>query len=96
VDNIADCVERSKKVLMVFFNPFVLSQWCQFELTYCLRHVMDYDDVLVVVCVDDVVSREMTTATRAVLKTTTYIQWEEFDDGVDGTSSPGSGRDSTP
>jgi hypothetical protein len=31
VDNISDCVERSK-ILMVFSKDFVRSQWCQFEL----------------------------------------------------------------
>jgi hypothetical protein len=82
VDNIAQCVERSKKVMMVFSRHFVRSQWCQFELTYCLRHVMDYDDVLIIVCVDDVVSTEMTSAMMAVLKTTTYIQWAEHRDAA--------------
>jgi hypothetical protein len=44
VDNIARYVERSKKVMMVFSKNFVRSEWCQFELTYCLTHVMDYDE----------------------------------------------------
>ena len=83
VDNIADCVESSKKILMVFSKDFVSSQWCQFELTYCLHHVMDYDDALVIVCLDDVTSRDMTTAMMAVLKTTTYIQWAELDEAVE-------------
>ncbi|KAL8621537.1 hypothetical protein ACOMHN_026209 [Nucella lapillus] len=48
---------------------------CQFELSLCLTHVMDYDDALIVVCVDDVLSHDMTSVMRAVLKTTTYIQW---------------------
>ena len=77
VDNIVDCVHSSKKVLMVFSRHFVLSQWCQFELAFCLKHVMDYDDALIVVCVDDVASRQMTPAMMAVLKTTTYLQWGE-------------------
>ena len=83
VDNIAECVESSKKILMVFSKDFVHSQWCQFELTYCLHHVMDHDDALIVVCVDDVASRDMTTAMMAVLKTTTYIQWAELDEAVE-------------
>jgi hypothetical protein len=82
VDNIAECVERSKKVMMVFSRHFVRSQWCQFELTYCLRHVMDYDDALIIVCKDDVASGEMTSAMMAVMKTTTYIQWVGQDDAV--------------
>jgi toll-like receptor 13 len=82
VDNIAHCVNRRKKIIMVFSNHFKRSQWCQFELNYCLRHVMEYDDALIVLCVDDVTSREMTTAMMAVLKVTTYIQWAEFRDAV--------------
>ena len=83
LDNIADCVQSSKKILMVFSRDFVRSQWCQFELTFCLRHAMDHDDSLIIVCVDDVASRDMTTAMMAVMKTTTYIQWAEFRDAVD-------------
>ncbi|XP_070180953.1 toll-like receptor 13 [Littorina saxatilis] len=75
VDNIADCVERSKKVMMLFSSSFVQSQWCQFELSLCLTHVLDYDDALIIVCLDDVPSRDLTAAMMAVLKTTTYIQW---------------------
>ena len=62
---------------MVFSRSFVASPWCQFELTYCLSHVMDTDDVMLITCIDDVTSRAMTPAMMAVLKTTTYIQWED-------------------
>nr|KAG5693290.1 hypothetical protein BaRGS_011611 [Batillaria attramentaria] len=80
VNNIADCAEASKKVLMVFSTNFALSQWCQFELNYCLRHVMDYDDALVVVMLHDVPARDLTTAMMAVMKTTTYIEWDDTPD----------------
>ena len=82
VDNICDCVETSKKVLVVFSKHFCRSQWCQFELQFCLNHVIDFDDALVVTCLDDVGSRDLTTAMMAVLKTTTYIQWEEHPDAI--------------
>ncbi|KAL8611671.1 hypothetical protein ACOMHN_012894 [Nucella lapillus] len=82
VDNIVQCVDGSKKILMVFSQHFVRSQWCQFELALCLSHVMDNDDALIIVCVDDVTSRQMSSAMMAVLKTTTYIQWREEEDAV--------------
>ena len=75
VDNIVDCVQSSKKALMVFSTSFAHSQWCQFELALCLRHVMDYDDDLLVVCLHDVASRNLTSTMMAVYKTTTIIQW---------------------
>nr|KAG5700708.1 hypothetical protein BaRGS_029073 [Batillaria attramentaria] len=72
VDNIADCVESSKKVMMVFSSDFAKSPWCQFELTLCLTHVMDHDDALVITCLHDIPSRDLTPAMMAVMKTTTY------------------------
>ncbi|XP_070204893.1 toll-like receptor 2 type-2 [Littorina saxatilis] len=77
VDNIVDCVQSSKKVMMVFSRHFVSSQWCQFELALCLRHVIETDDALIVTCLDDMTSLDVTSTMVAVLKTTTYIQWDE-------------------
>jgi toll-like receptor 13 len=82
VDNITDCVQRSKKIMMVFSRHFKRSQWCQFELAFCLTHVMDYDDALIIVCLDDITSYELTSSMMAVLKTTTYIQWNRHPDAV--------------
>nr|KAG5711249.1 hypothetical protein BaRGS_005946 [Batillaria attramentaria] len=36
VDNIVECVESSKKIMMLFSIDFAKSPWCQFELTLCL------------------------------------------------------------
>jgi toll-like receptor 13 len=82
VDNISDCVQSSKKIMMVFSRHFKRSQWCQFELAYCLTHVMDYDDALIIVSLDDLTSYELTSTMMAVLKTTTYIQWNRHPDAV--------------
>nr|KAG5696804.1 hypothetical protein BaRGS_012827 [Batillaria attramentaria] len=80
VDNIEETLQTSKKVLMVFSTDFARSQWCQFELTLCLSHVMDYDDALLVVLLHDVPAHDMTSAMMAVLRTTTYIEWGEGPD----------------
>ena len=77
VDNISDCVSDSDRVLTVFSPHFARSQWCQFELSLCQRHVMDNDDVLMTVCVEDVRPREWTSGMMAILRTSTYIQWSE-------------------
>jgi hypothetical protein len=44
---------------------------------------MDCEDALIIMCLNDVTSREMTPAMMAVLKTTTYIQWEKGRDAVE-------------
>nr|KAG5688552.1 hypothetical protein BaRGS_010187 [Batillaria attramentaria] len=83
VDNIVNCVSASKKVVMLFSSNFVHSQWCQFELNYCLRHVMENDDMLLVVCLHDIPSRDLTPAMMAVMKTTTYIKWADDVDAIE-------------
>ena len=77
LNNIVDSVKGSKKFLMVFSKDFAVSRWCQFELDLCLGHVFDNDDDLIVTCVDDVASRDVTSTMKAVLRTTTYIQWPQ-------------------
>ena len=60
--------------MMDFSKHFAKSQWCQFDLDLCLGYAIDNDDALIVVCLGDVVSRDLTGTMMAVLKTTTYIQ----------------------
>ena len=77
LNNIVDSVKGSKKFLMVFSKDFAASRWCQFELDLCLGHVFDNDDDLIVTCMDDVASRDLTSTMTAVLRTTTYIEWPQ-------------------
>ncbi|KAL8613594.1 hypothetical protein ACOMHN_022013 [Nucella lapillus] len=77
LDNIEDCLERSKRALMIFSTHFALSQWCQFELGLCQRHVMDNEDVMLVMCLEDVQPREWTSGMMAILRTSTYLRWPE-------------------
>nr|KAG5688999.1 hypothetical protein BaRGS_005543 [Batillaria attramentaria] len=79
-DNIVDCLATSKRVLAVLSPEFAQSQWCQFELELCLRHVIENDDVMVLVMLADVPPRDMSGAMLALLKTTTYVEWGEGDD----------------
>ena len=82
MNNIVDSVKGSKKFLMVFSKDFAASRWCQFELDLCLGHVFDNDDDLIVTCLDDVASRDVTSTMTAVLRTTTYIQWPRDPDAA--------------
>ena len=77
LDNIESSVCASRKVMMVFSAHFARSQWCQFELTLCQRHVMDRDDCLVVVYLHDVPERDLTPGMMAILRTSTYLLWSE-------------------
>ena len=82
LNNIVDSVKGSKKFLMVFSRHFTHSPWCQFELDLCLGHTLDYGDALIITCLGDVASRDLTSTMAAVLETTTYIQWRDNRDAV--------------
>ncbi|PVD24235.1 hypothetical protein C0Q70_14705 [Pomacea canaliculata] len=82
VDNIVDSVNDSKKILMVFSTNFARSHWCQFELAFCLRHVLEKGDDLIIVYLEEILSRDLTSVMMAVLKTNTYIQWQDHPDAA--------------
>jgi hypothetical protein len=77
IDNIVECIEHSKRIVLVFSKDFLLSHWCQFELAVCLQHALDCHDSLLAVCLGDVIQRDdLTAAMKVVMGTMTYIQWE--------------------
>nr|KAG5713054.1 hypothetical protein BaRGS_021848 [Batillaria attramentaria] len=76
-DNIVDSLAVSKRVLALFSPRFAKSHWCHFELEVCLRHVIENNDAMVIVILEDVSPRDVSGAMSALLKTTTYIRWEE-------------------
>nr|KAG5699292.1 hypothetical protein BaRGS_000494 [Batillaria attramentaria] len=81
-NNIVDSLDASKRVLAVFSPNFAESQWCQFELEMCLTHVVEGDDVMVIVMLEEVPARDMSGAMRALMKTTTYIEWDNDPEAV--------------
>ncbi|KAL8587765.1 hypothetical protein ACOMHN_020983 [Nucella lapillus] len=80
VDNISDCVSESDRVLLVLSPFFARSEWCQFELRYCQACAMERDDVMVLVMMQGTDTRHLTGTMIAVLKTTTYLEWAEYQD----------------
>nr|KAG5696210.1 hypothetical protein BaRGS_021695 [Batillaria attramentaria] len=82
-DNIIDSLAVSKRVLALFTPRFAESHWCDFELQMCLNHVIENDDVMVVVILEHVPARDMTGVMLALMKTTTYIEWGKEEDAVE-------------
>ena len=77
LDNIEDCVESSKKVMMIFSTHFARSPWCQFELSLGQHHVIHRNDELLIVCLHEVAPRDLTSGMSAMLRTCTYLRWSE-------------------
>ncbi|XP_067683454.1 toll-like receptor 13 [Haliotis asinina] len=80
VDNIVDCIENSRCLVILLSNSFAQSDWCQFELALIQRYVLEnVNRLLVVVMLEDIHTSYMTKAMTAMLQTTTYLQWGEED-----------------
>nr|KAG5699297.1 hypothetical protein BaRGS_000499 [Batillaria attramentaria] len=81
-DNIMDSLAASKRVLAIFSPNFAESDWCNFELRVCMNHVVESDDVMVIVILEEVPARDMSGAMRALMKTTTYIKWNNDPEAI--------------
>ncbi|XP_071081176.1 toll-like receptor 13 [Haliotis cracherodii] len=76
VDNIVDSLNNSRNVVLVLSDSFNQSLWCQFELTLVQKRSLEQDEgYLVVVLLEEIHARNMTSSLYALLQTTTYITW---------------------
>ncbi|XP_033117025.1 toll-like receptor 13 [Anneissia japonica] len=82
VDNIANAVKYSRKVLLVVSKNFIRSEWCYFELEMARMRMFDnHEDILVVVVLEKVSAKDMPILLHKILTTKTYIEWEEHPEG---------------
>ncbi|XP_033117027.1 toll-like receptor 13 [Anneissia japonica] len=82
VDNIANAVKYSRKVLLVVSKNFIKSEWCYFELEMARMRMFDnHEDILVVVVLEKVSAKDMPILLHKILTTKTYIEWEEHPEG---------------
>ncbi|XP_041349531.1 toll-like receptor 2 [Gigantopelta aegis] len=75
IDNIMDCMEQSKKTILVVSNDFARSHWCRYEVQLALYdHFKNGKDVVIVR--EPVTKKLMFKSLKALFASTTYIQWE--------------------
>nr|ARQ14824.1 toll-like recptor 6 [Oncomelania hupensis] len=79
LDNVQECVEKSRRFLMVFSSHFAASPWCQFELSLCQQLAMERRVELVVILAKAArrTHCQVTPSMRAIMKTHTYIPWRQ-------------------
>ncbi|XP_071080197.1 toll-like receptor 4 [Haliotis cracherodii] len=78
IDNIVTNLDNSRNVIMVLSNSFILSSWCQFELTLIQKRALEKDEgYVVVVLLENIEARNMTSSLYALFQTTTYITWPD-------------------
>ena len=86
-ENIVDCIDKSRKFLMVLTTNFMKSKWCMFETHLAQSRMMlqndnnssaSYQNSLILILKDkDISVGQLDKNLRYILKTWTYIEWSE-------------------
>ncbi|XP_041379799.1 toll-like receptor 2 [Gigantopelta aegis] len=77
IDNIVDCMDQSEKIIMIVSNNFARSNWCQCEVKMALNQQFEIHKDVIVVIREMVDRKYMFKSLKALLATTTYIEWKE-------------------
>ena len=76
VDNIANSIVKSRKVILIISNAFMRSQWCQMELTMAQHHLFQQDrNSLILILLETIHDFNITPRLALQMKTKTYIEW---------------------
>jgi hypothetical protein len=82
-DNIVDCIDKSRRFLMVLTNGFVQSKWCMFETHLAQSRMIlqksstsSEENSLILILKDrNLAVGQLDKNLRYILKTWTYIEW---------------------
>lgn len=76
VDNIVDCLEKSKFCIVVMTTSYTKSHWCKFEASLALK--LFHDDKLVTILLEEDI-KTMSKTLKCLLKTRTYLPGKDQD-----------------
>ena len=88
-ENIVDCIDKSRKFLMVLTNSFIESKWCMFETHLAQSRMIlqkssssacDQSSMILILKDKNLVVGQLDRNLRYILKTWTYIEWSTTDD----------------
>lgn len=79
IDNIIDCIEKSRKTIFVLSENFVRSEWCKYELDFSHFRLFDENnDAAILVLLEPLEKRAIPQRfckLRKVMNTKTYLEW---------------------
>ncbi|NXH41260.1 TLR22 protein, partial [Dicaeum eximium] len=79
VDNIIDCIEKSRKTLFVLSEHFVQSEWCKYELDFSHFRLFDENnDAAILILLEPIQSQAIPKRfckLRKIMNTKTYLEW---------------------
>ncbi|XP_041349889.1 toll-like receptor 13 isoform X2 [Gigantopelta aegis] len=74
-DNIVECMDQSKKIILILSNNFVRSNWCKCELKLATKDKFETHKDVIVVIREMVDRKHMFKSLKALIDNTTYIEW---------------------
>ncbi|XP_062550528.1 toll-like receptor 13 isoform X2 [Armigeres subalbatus] len=76
LENIISCMDRSRCLMLIVSESFLLSRWCQFEMHLAQHRLLETRrDELILVLLEDIPRRKCPKTLRYLMKTKTYIKW---------------------
>ncbi|XP_041970541.1 toll-like receptor 13 [Aricia agestis] len=76
LENIVSCMDRSRLIVLVLSRPFLLSQWCQFEMHLAQHRLLETRrEDLILILLEDIPRRLRPTTLHYLMVTKTYIVW---------------------
>lgn len=84
LENIISCMDRSRCLLLVVSQSFLLSQWCQFEMHLAQHRMLETQrEQLILVLLEDIPTRKRPKTLHYLMKTKTYIKWPQGESTTD-------------
>ncbi|XP_055606634.1 toll-like receptor 13 [Uranotaenia lowii] len=76
LENIISCMDRSRCLMLIVSESFLLSRWCQFEMHLAQHRLLETRrDELILVLLEDIPRRKCPKTLSYLMKTKTYIKW---------------------
>ncbi|XP_021923818.1 toll-like receptor 13 isoform X2 [Zootermopsis nevadensis] len=81
LENIISSIDRSRCILLVISQPFLRSQWCQFELHLAQHRLLETRrEELILLFLEEIPRTKRPKTLEYLMKTKTYILWPKEDD----------------
>ncbi|XP_001848199.2 toll-like receptor 13 [Culex quinquefasciatus] len=76
LENIISCMDRSRCLMLIVSESFLMSRWCQFEMHLAQHRLLETRrDELILVLLEDIPRRKCPKTLGFLMKTKTYIKW---------------------
>ncbi|XP_071177953.1 toll-like receptor 6 [Mytilus edulis] len=75
IDNIANGIARSKKVILILSRAMIQSDWCLFEMRLAHTKFLKRADSLLIIMLETVSPDDMPKSLHTLLTISTYIRW---------------------